>query len=91
MSTPTTDKDSLVNSVAILLSIPSQQAGLNKLTIPTLELIYGGLLRNANSWQLVQEEAKTAKNEAFIAKGRIRVLEAEVRRLEAKLKGKNNG
>lgn len=88
MTTSAADKTSLVNSIAILLSCTQQEAGLHKLSIPTLEAMYRGLLRNANSWQLVQEEAKTAKNEAFIAKGRITALEAEVRKLQAKLKGK---
>lgn len=87
MTTAANDKASLVNSIAILLSCTQQVAGLNKLSIPVLEAMYRGLLKNANAWQLVQEEAKEAKNEAFILKGRNKVLEAEVRKLKAKIKG----
>lgn len=81
-----THKSALVNSIAILLSMPSQAAGLSKLSIPVLEEMYSGLLKNANAWQLVQEESTAAKNEVYISRGRIKVLEAEVVRLKKQIK-----
>jgi hypothetical protein len=82
----TTNKSTLVNSIAILMSCTQHEAGLSKLSVPTLEAVYQGLLKNATSWQFVQEEVKAAKNETFIAKGRVASLEAEVRKLQRKLK-----
>ena len=51
MTNETSNKATLVNSIAILLSCVQQTTGLQKLTVPTLEAMYQGLLRNANSWQ----------------------------------------
>lgn len=82
------DKQTLVNTVALLLSCPQHATGLNKLTIPVLEAMYRGLIKNADAWAIVKSEATEAKRSAFISEKRVESLEAEVRKLKAALKKK---
>lgn len=84
------DKATLVNSIAILLSCQQHTSGIAKLTIPTLNAMYQGLLSNANSWSHVKEEAMEAKRKAFVSEKRVESLEAEVAKLKAKIKNQSH-